>query len=796
MSAQWNAGDKSATITLSDWNGTSDKATTYAGCVGADPCTSAGVRGVVSHSTGKHVFGVKIGFGDGALAGLATAAASLTAPFGTSHWGRQTDGTVWENGTSRAATAGHAYGAGEPMAVAVDFDAGKIWFSAYNTTTFAYEWADGDPAAGTGPSATFTPNTPLHPFFGADTTVFGAEAFADFDMDLAGSGSYPSLPAGFEVWGSALRTDLFLDTFTGTGILSAHTSDSGHTWAGTGATAINLADGSIGTVGTTSRTANASAAGLVAETTVIEFVFTHFGTSTNARFTSGRLVDSVSGDSIGAAVRRLGGTTSLWLYNGATVVYDIAPAALAFDIEHTVKIVLAAGWVEVFFDTVSVYSEASTVSPAGWSPTVQIQSGVDNDNKVTNFSVVLFGVPMNDLEDTAAFTEAFEDNMFFLTDSASGTSVSENWLLSVVAQADTSLATLAISAAFGPQVIETAASSDSIESATFTMYLEAIGLSDILAAGANTTSTYTDSAAMRDIIRQAINQIVADSANGAGSLNLGAALVLVDIAEAVATQSSSYNSVMLVAELIATLEAYNGADAYDITESGVLLDDYIARVEALVALLDEYYIQDVNEAMVSVYQLVTDSADGVTTITSAGSLLNALLNDAVLVTIRINIGGELFTGWVLNTDTLAPSEYQFADLQFNSACKHGDRYLLAADDGIYEFTDDASVETVMTYIKTGKTDFGSDLKKRVVNSYMVYSASGQMVLKVTTSEFGNLVTRNYRMTPQATDTTDTRRIDIGKGIKSRYWQFEVVGEGVDCDIDEIGMLPIVLSRRI
>jgi hypothetical protein len=122
---------------------------------------------------------------------------------------------------------------------------------------------------------------------------------------------------------------------------------------------------------------------------------------------------------------------------------------------------------------------------------------------------------------------------------------------------------------------------------------------------------------------------------------------------------------------------------------------------------------------------------------------------------------------------------------------------MAAEDGIYEFTEETGVESVMTYIKTGKTDFGSDLKKRIVNSYIVYSASGNMVLKVTTSEYGQLQTRNYRMVPPSnSETTDVRRFDLGRGIKSRYWQFELVGDGVDCDIDEIGMLPIVLSRRI
>lgn len=362
--------------------------------------------------------------------------------------------------------------------------------------------------------------------------------------------------------------------------------------------------------------------------------------------------------------------------------------------------------------------------------------------------------------------------------------------------ADTAAMTDAHRLGFFRELVAAAAFGEVLEADVLTRMFETVVFGDALAGGANTTAALSDSAVMLDVIQQAINQIVADTAAGADTLNLGAALTLVDIADAVATQTPSYNSVMLVAELIATLEAYNGADAYDVTESGALSDAYVARVEALVAMLEAAQAVDTNTALVHVMQSATDTADGGETISSTGSLLNALLNDAVLATIRLNIGGEVFTGWVLNTDTMAPSEYQFADLQFNSACKHGTRYLMAADDGIYEFTNDTGVETVMTYIKTGKTDFGSDLKKRIVNAYVVYSASAQMVLKVTTSEFGNLVTRNYRMTPQADDTTDARRVDIGKGVKSRYWQFEVVGDGVDCDIDEIGMLPIVLSRRI
>ena len=449
--------------------------------------------------------------------------------------------------------------------------------------------------------------------------------------------------------------------------------------------------------------------------------------------------------------------------------------------------VATASWAGVIDWNLTVASLANNISPGagyqGYIDELRITKGV------ARYTAASYTVP------TMAFTgscQAIVSDASVAADALDGArflgeSATASVVLAVALGSTSNMST---------STTEAVVLADTLAHSTFTLYLEAIGLTDSLAAGANTTSSLADSAVMRDVIQQAINQIVIDTANGTDSLSLGAALTLVDIANAAQTQTSTYNSVMLVAELVATLEAYNGADAYDITESGVLSDAYVNRVQAIFAMIEAAQAVDTNTALIHVMQLATDSADGATSITSAGSLLNSLLTDTALATIRLNIGGELFTGWVLNTDTLAPSEYQFAELQFNSACKHGSRYLMAADDGIYEFTEDTGVETVMTYIKTGKTDFGSDLKKRVVNSYMVYAASGDMVLKVTTSEFGNLVTRNYRVSAQAGDATDTRRVDVGRGIKSRYWQFELVGDGVDCDIDEIGMLPVVLSRRI
>jgi hypothetical protein len=42
-----------------------------------------------------------------------------------------------------------------------------------------------------------------------------------------------------------------------------------------------------------------------------------------------------------------------------------------------------------------------------------------------------------------------------------------------------------------------------------------------------------------------------------------------------------------------------------------------------------------------------------------------------------------------------------------------------------------------------------------------------------------------------------QRVDIGRGLRSNYWNFELMNrEGADFEIDTIKFMPIVLERRI
>jgi hypothetical protein len=187
---EWNPLDKHADIVLSGSNLTATFPNT-------GDSTWRAVRGTRSHTTGKRYFECRRvtsadGLGIGVL-GLATALSALNVDLGSE------GGTAWSFGAtggtfgqtfwggSGSDNSGRAIGNGEWGRIAVDFDAGKIWVGD------SVAW-DGDPAAGTGNIATFTPPLTLFPaahFFSQNDEV---------TVNFGGSAFQFTIPSGFTPW--------------------------------------------------------------------------------------------------------------------------------------------------------------------------------------------------------------------------------------------------------------------------------------------------------------------------------------------------------------------------------------------------------------------------------------------------------------------------------------------------------------------------------------------------------------------------------------------------------------------
>lgn len=228
-----------------------------------------------------------------------------------------------------------------------------------------------------------------------------------------------------------------------------------------------------------------------------------------------------------------------------------------------------------------------------------------------------------------------------------------------------------------------------------------------------------------------------------------------------------------------------------LTDTATFSDALSVRARYYMELLDALGAADALARGVSIVGAVSSSL--VTADTLAAQLVS---NPSVLDELELLVwdgnNQELYQGWVVNAKTGAPAEY--ANYSFNSVAKIGGRYYGASATGLYllEGDDDAGV-AIDAVLRTGRVEVGGGYQARVERAYLGVRSSGKMVLKTIT---GDQVERWYEGSYDPAGV-DTQRVKLGRGVKSRFWQFELINKnGADFELERIELLPVVLKRRV
>lgn len=152
--------------------------------------------------------------------------------------------------------------------------------------------------------------------------------------------------------------------------------------------------------------------------------------------------------------------------------------------------------------------------------------------------------------------------------------------------------------------------------------------------------------------------------------------------------------------------------------------------------------------------------------------------------------------WTANTDTFAGSRY--TDLPFNSIAAIGDVLYGAGEAGLYAM--DARLDDghpVQASIVTGQRTAGESVV-RGGYLYSAMAADGPMQVRVLDVAGGRKGGHTYPFESRPADDVAPMRAKYGKGVRSRYWQFEVLNQdGTDFRIS--GGLAWVIdpgSRRV
>lgn len=176
-----------------------------------------------------------------------------------------------------------------------------------------------------------------------------------------------------------------------------------------------------------------------------------------------------------------------------------------------------------------------------------------------------------------------------------------------------------------------------------------------------------------------------------------------------------------------------------------------------------------------------------------GMIQQALISEDLLFGLQLAYRGEVYDLWVMNTENQGVTRYEgwnftgFASADFGTYGTDGEKiYLLEGE------TDDN--EEIDVLARTGKHDFGTAYVKFVDRAYLGLRNSGDLVLKTIT---GDNIVRYYKVQNTSADGLHGGRAKLGKGVKSRYWQFELVNvDGGDLELESMEFLPLRTTRRV
>jgi len=160
----------------------------------------------------------------------------------------------------------------------------------------------------------------------------------------------------------------------------------------------------------------------------------------------------------------------------------------------------------------------------------------------------------------------------------------------------------------------------------------------------------------------------------------------------------------------------------------------------------------------------------------------------------------IYKSLAMNTETGAVSAYE--NFAFHSFGKLGDVCLGANVLGIFALGgEDDDGQDITAYLRTGFADFkgieglDNEQLKRLTDIYVGYRSDGALELVMRLD--GEDAEYTYPLPAHALAAGLTRqRAQLGRGMKSRYWQIELRNvAGADFELDEIGLLLKTISRK-
>lgn len=325
---------------------------------------------------------------------------------------------------------------------------------------------------------------------------------------------------------------------------------------------------------------------------------------------------------------------------------------------------------------------------------------------------------------------------------------------------------------------------------------EAISLSGVLSSTMITTTDVSQSITLGELYTVTAIQAVSEGMELDGSFSSTLRLIaaVTEALEGADAYTGSLNVSAAVTVTAALAMALDDQFAANIAEGMTFNDTYAVALKYIAAITAAMQLADTYTNTMTVAMLVTESMELEGAIASNITIAEAL-HEGLSLSMAFSLGDVDYVAWVINANTGAASRY--TNFPFNSFAAVAGRHLACSEDGLYEITgDDDDGTDIDASILTGLMDFGSNVFKRVISCQIGYNGDGELLLKAVVVQGGE--PKEYWYQPRSQTATGVREsvAKLGKGLKSHFWQFELINvDGADFEIDSIRWYPVALERR-
>ena len=319
---------------------------------------------------------------------------------------------------------------------------------------------------------------------------------------------------------------------------------------------------------------------------------------------------------------------------------------------------------------------------------------------------------------------------------------------------------------------------------------DTLSMPDAATAIARFAQVQIDQLTIADSPHQVYAMTVNEAVNlGSAADTLMGLLVLERVAATTALDVSAiYNlSVAQQLRLLASLGNFIAGDLVDIvTLSGMTTSQLVG----FATLLDTLTVTGAFDAYL-VVQITAADAVNLTGTQLLEMIYDGEINASIDISVTYVGPNVPPTAWAINTRNNHITEYR--QWAFNSFGKLNRVYIAASADGIYELVgDDDDGVPITTATRGGFFQPGGARYTAFKAAYI-----GMATPTGTTGVFLKLIAGDgseytYRVNPLDRLTS---RVQFGKGLRSRYFAFELITSGIDFDLDTIEFIPLVSQRR-